>query len=413
MLKRSASWVTNTLDPVWPDRTDVPQSEELGPGFLLHAGRSNNYVLQTADGLLIIDPGHWATCDSFYDSVRAWSDREVHTVAYTHGHVDHVCGLARFVDAGERPAIVAQENAVERFRRYRLTHGFNQHINRRQSGNPNLLFPETFNEPTIVFRDALSIRVGELDVRFRAARGETDDSCYVWIPKWKALFVGDLATWKVPNAGNPQKVQRYPADWAAALEQMAALGAEWLCPGHDLVLRGADNIRVFLSDHAAYLRSLVCQVLERMNAGESTEEILLGVRPDPELAAKPYLRQVWNHPSFIVRDLLRLWGGWWDGYADDLLPVARAVRAQEIARLAGSVEAIVARGRELLSEGDLPRAGVLCEWAVSAAPRNRETLELKRDVYASRVAAETAGIARGALRAAMEDAIRALDALAP
>ena len=411
MCPQHASWIADSLDPVWAARSDYPRVEELAPGFLLHAGRSNNYVLETSAGLLVIDPGDRTTCDSLFDAVRAWSEKPVHTVVYTHGHVDHVCGLSRFLDEGARPAIVAQENILERFRRYRLTHGFNEHINRRQSGNPNLLFPERFDEPTQVFRDEMTLRVGELDVRFRAARGETDDSCYVWIPQRKALFVGDLATWKVPNAGNPQKVQRYPVEWADALERMADLGAEWLCPGHDLVLRGAGNIRTLLLDHAAYLRSLIGQVLERMNAGESYEEILLGVRPDPELAARPYIRQVWNHSSFVVRDLLRLWGGWWNGCAADLLPIARERWSGEIARLAGGVDVLVERGRRLLIEGDLPLAAMVCEWAVAAAPQEQRALELKRDVYARRAEAEAAGIARGAFRAARDDAARALDRL--
>ena len=37
----------------------------------------------------------------------------------------------------------------------------------------------------------------------------------------RAVFVGDLLTWVFPNAGNPQKVQRYPREWAAALREMS------------------------------------------------------------------------------------------------------------------------------------------------------------------------------------------------
>ena len=37
------------------------------------------------------------------------------------------------------------------------------------------------------------------------------------------LCCGDLFIWASPNAGNPQKVQRYPLEWADALRQMLAL----------------------------------------------------------------------------------------------------------------------------------------------------------------------------------------------
>ena len=36
------------------------------------------------------------------------------------------------------------------------------------------------------------------------------------------LFTGDLVIWQAPNCGNPQKVQRFPAEWAAALRAMPA-----------------------------------------------------------------------------------------------------------------------------------------------------------------------------------------------
>src|SRR5256885_13213485 len=43
------------------------------------------------------------------------------------------------------------------------------------------------------------------------ARGETDDHTWTWSPADKVLCCGDLFIWASPNAGNPQKVQRYPA----------------------------------------------------------------------------------------------------------------------------------------------------------------------------------------------------------
>src|SRR5947208_3667236 len=53
-------------------------------------------------------------------------------------------------------------------------------------------------------------------VRFELhhAKGETDDHTWTWIPSEKVLCCGDLFIWASPNAGNPQKVQRYPREWA-------------------------------------------------------------------------------------------------------------------------------------------------------------------------------------------------------
>ena len=53
-------------------------------------------------------------------------------------------------------------------------------------------------------------------------------------------------------------------------------------------------------------------------------------------------------------------------------------------------------------------ASHLAEWAAEAAPDDLAAQTLKRDVYRARAERETAGIARGAFRAAMNDAERAI-----
>jgi alkyl sulfatase BDS1-like metallo-beta-lactamase superfamily hydrolase len=71
----------------------------------------------------------------------------------------------------------------------------------------------------------------------------------------------------------PQKVQRYPLEWADALRRMLALydspggGPEVLLPGHGYPVIGADRVRQALTDTAELLESLVEQTLALMNSG--------------------------------------------------------------------------------------------------------------------------------------------------
>jgi glyoxylase-like metal-dependent hydrolase (beta-lactamase superfamily II) len=380
----------------------------VAPDVFVHAAFVNTYAVRTPGGLLLIDPGLARNAAAMQAAVRTWSEAPLHTAVYTHGHADHAFGLGPFLAAGERPHIVAQENCPVRFQRYRLTHGLNARINQRQFGYPRPVFPEHFDWPTLVFREALVQRLGHLEVHYRAAKGETDDHCWVWIPERGYLFTGDLIVWVAPNCGNPQKVQRYPVEWAEALETMAALGPEWLFPGHGLVVQGQAAVRTVLTETARYLRVIVDQVLARLNAGEPADDIFHAVEPDPELAARPYLEARYDHPKFIVRNLLRLWGGWWNGNAADLLPAPSHAQAREVAGLAGGVDRLVARGRALLEGGDATLAAHLAEWATRAAPADSGAQALKRDVYARRLADERALMAQGIYRAAMNDARVAL-----
>ncbi len=115
----------------------------------------------------------------------------------------------------------------------------------------------------------LILKVGGLSFELRHARGETDDHLWAWVPEKKALCVGDFIIWNFPNAGNPQKVQRYPIEWAAALRQMEALDAELLLPAHGLPVAGAGRVKTILSETATVLEDLARDVLELMNQGNS------------------------------------------------------------------------------------------------------------------------------------------------
>jgi glyoxylase-like metal-dependent hydrolase (beta-lactamase superfamily II) len=397
-----------TTDPVHAHVNMFAEPAEVAPDVLMSASFVNSYVVRLPSGLLIIDPGFEHTGPALFDAVRKWTDLPVVAAVYTHGHADHAFGLKPFLAAGENPQVIAHENCPARFRRYALTHGWNARINQRQFSLPQPLFPRDFVWPTLTFRESLAQRIGGVDVCYQAAKGETDDACYVWLPQRRYLFCGDLIIWQAPNCGNPQKVQRYPLEWAEALEKMAGLDAEWLFPGHGLVVQGAAAVRTVLTETARYLRVIIDQVLQRMNAGETPEEIFHAVEPDADLAKRPYLQPNYDHPKFIVRNLLRLWGGWWNGNAADLLPATPAAQGAAIAELAGGVEGLVARGRAMLEGGQTALAAHVAEWATHAAPDHAAAQELKRDVYAKRLLEEPSLMAQGIYRAAMNDAKAAL-----
>ncbi len=397
-----------TDDPLHAHAAFFGEPGELGPDVFMYPSFVNTYAVRTPAGLVLIDPGFTHTATAVHQAVRRWSDAPLRAAVYTHGHADHAFGLRSWLAAGERPEIVAQEGCVARFHRYRLMHGMNARINQRQFSLPQPMFPSEFDWPTLLVRDHLTQRLGDVSVHYTAARGETDDALWVWVPERRALFTGDFIIWQAPNCGNPQKVQRYPEEWADALEAMAGLDAELLCPGHGLAVRGRDAVRLVLTDTARYLRVIVEQVRERMNLGQTADEIIQAVEPDPELASRSFLRATYDHPKFIVRNLLRLWGGWWDGNAATLLPAPLATQAAEVARLAGGVAQLVARGQALLESGDAVLAAHVAEWATRAAPEDREAQALKRDVYARRLEESEALMARGIYRAAMQDAQRAL-----
>jgi glyoxylase-like metal-dependent hydrolase (beta-lactamase superfamily II) len=192
-----------TTDPTQATPQFCAPPHGVAPDLWLHASVSHPYTLRTDAGLLVVDPGRAQTSPSVYTATCAWSQAPVHPVVYTHGHADHACGLRAFLEAGERPQIIAQEHCPQRFQRYRLTHGWNTAINRRPFGSPTDVLPEPFDWPTVTFRDTLVQRLGDLEVPYYAAKGETDDHGSLWMPARASLFTGDLVVWFAPNCGNP------------------------------------------------------------------------------------------------------------------------------------------------------------------------------------------------------------------
>ncbi len=399
-----------TEDPANANMREIIKggANEVRPDVLMHTAFVNTYAVALGDELLLVDPGLQRVAPTVYEAVRAWSDRPLTAALYTHGHFDHAFGLGPWLKAGETPDIIAQERCVDRFKRYQLTDGFNARINQRQFSLPKPTFPDHFDWPTTLVRGSITKEIGGAEVQFHAAMGETDDAVYAFLPKQRYLFTGDLVVWSSPNCGNPQKVQRYPVEWAEALDEMASLGAEWLFPGHGIVVHGEDAIRDMLTDTSAWLRSIIDQVLERMNAGQTPEQIFHEVDPDRTLSKKAFLRVIYDHPKFIVRNLLRIWGGWWNGNAADLLPSTWEEQGREIALLAGGIDALVARGRTLLEEGSTQMACHVAEWATQGHPEDVLAQELKRDAYRERLTTARETMTQGIYRAAMNDAVIAL-----
>ena len=383
-------------------------AEEIAPGVLFAHAFANVTAIRTDDGLVLVDTGNFRARDKTFATVRGWETAPLAAAVYTHGHVDHACGLPPFLEEAAargrpRPRIVGHRDVAARFDRYRATAPYNALINARQFGIPPA-WPTEYDYPDTVYDATYRLEVGGVTLELTHARGETDDHTWLWWPARRMLFSGDLFFWVAPNAGNPQKVQRYAAEWAAALRTMAARGAETLVPGHGAPIFGAERVQAALSDTAEWLEVLVRETVARMNAGATLEAIRAEVRPPARLADRPYLQAVYDEPEFVVRNIWRLYGGWWDGVASHLKPAGEAALAREVTTLAGGADSLVARARALAEAGDLALASHLIDWAVLAAPLHRAAHVARAEIYEARAAASPALMTRGIFAAAARDA---------
>jgi alkyl sulfatase BDS1-like metallo-beta-lactamase superfamily hydrolase len=217
--------------------------------------------------------------------------------------------------------------------------------------------------------------------------------------------VGDFVIWAFPNAGNPQKVQRYPLEWAQVLREMQALEPELLLPAHGLPVGGRDRVHRLLDDSATALESLVSQTLKLMNEGATLDTIVHTVKVPDGLLDRPYLRPTYDDPEFVVRNIWRRYGGWYDGNPANLKPASSAAVAAEVAGLAGGAATLAARALAVADGGggDVRVAAHLVELAFQAAPDAVDVNEARAEIYRLRRDAETSLMAQAIFGAAADD----------
>jgi alkyl sulfatase BDS1-like metallo-beta-lactamase superfamily hydrolase len=414
--------ILDLSEKLWTGETSTHQrhpfagldaGEEVAERTFFFNSFANLTAFGTDDGIVLVDAGTFAHQDIVFQTIRGWSKDRLDTVVYTHGHTDHVFCVPPFAtEAQERgwapPRVVAHEAVPPRFDRYILTAGYNTAINRRQFALP-ITWPTSYTYPDVTYKDSMMLSVGGLRFELNHARGETDDHTWVWVPERGVLCTGDLIIWAVPNAGNPQKVQRYCAEWAAALEKMAALNPEVLCPGHGVAVVGRERVRQMLLETAELLRSLHDQTTRLMNEGATLDTIIHRVRPPAHLEERPFLQPVYDESQYIVRNVWRLYGGWYDGIPSHVKPAPEAEQAAEIARLAGGVPALVNRARELLDNGEARLASHVIEWTVMAAPDDRAVHEARAAIYDLLAEQESALMTRNIYNAAARESRTAME----
>jgi glyoxylase-like metal-dependent hydrolase (beta-lactamase superfamily II) len=366
-------------------------------------------AFETDDGLVLVDTGMKRLSPGLANMLRTETKAPVHTAVYTHGHVDHAFGLEAFLmPEQERPRVVAHRNMPARFDRYAMTAGHNVALNARQFGGTvdeaEHAAYETFGPPGMLpdtlYDDALVLHVGGERFELFHCKGETDDHTWLFAPERGVLCPGDLFIWGVPNAGNPQKAQRYPWAWAEGLRAMAAKKPRTLCPGHGgPVVNDPALVARMLTETAEFLELLVERTVAQMEKGSPPHvDVVLGV--EIPVSDSPWLQPIYDEAEFIVRNVVRYYGGWFDGRPSDLKPAARDVVAREIVTLAGGADALLDRAMHLAETGDMRAACHLADLALEASPSDER---VRRDVaalYERRAGEETSLMAINLYRSA-------------
>jgi cyclase len=141
------------------------------------------------------------TATSFRKALESTIASPIRKLVLTHYHSDHVLGLPAFKDCD----VIASAS----YRKLRKT---------------------AKDQPIITFENSLVLEDGEWRVELVHTGGHTLDSSYVYFPKGKTLFAGDLIFAKTFfYAGDPTF---NPDAWVEALKRFRTMDVHTIVPGH-------------------------------------------------------------------------------------------------------------------------------------------------------------------------------------
>ncbi|MEH6550918.1 MAG: alkyl sulfatase dimerization domain-containing protein [Pseudomonadales bacterium] len=364
------------------DAEEMSRIVEVAPRtWMIYLPIVNIAVLETDDGLVLIDTGMRVAGPVIKKLIATVSSKPIHTIIYTHGHVDHSYGTWALTE--DNPQIIAQADLPKRFDRYlRLRGSLANYMSQ-----PVASLPKTRDDlvyPTETFRNELTLTIGGEEFILRAHRGETDDQLYVWIPGRKQLAAADYYQGFLPNAGNGKRMQRYPEDWAAALREMAAEDVQLILPAHGEAISDPVVIHENLTVLAETLQYIVDHTIAELNKGVRKDLVYQSLQMPERLLNHPSLSVKYVSHQDISKMVIKNYTGWWDDIPSNWTPVLFDDLSAEIVQLAGGIEAIDTRARTLIPS-DIKMASHLADWAWYANPDDSIAQQLVIDVYRNRI----------------------------
>ncbi len=338
--------------------------KEVNDRVLILPAQGNALAVKTEGGLILVDagPGRGAT-KRMMAALREWSDLPVRAICYSHGHVGYNDGVRMWMDAAaERgdvpPMLIAQENCIRRYNRYRETDGLQHALNTMQF--PQLSMANSRQliiNPTVTFREHMVLDTGSPRIELIAAPSETDDVLSLWLPEDRILYAGAaFPGTTISNIGTPLRTLRLTVRWAGNAGE--ACSPSSCCP--DPGIRAGDRRRrQGRRPPAGHRRSASVDASRsgrtheprHERSGDHSRHRLPGSPVRPELDARTVRAR-----DYIVRDMFREENGWWDRNPTSLHPAHPDDAGKAVFEALGDPQTVLTKARSLAEAGKIQLA---------------------------------------------------------
>lgn len=367
-------------DPNWMDIMPVDQPlkqwlEQAYMDYLMIAdhlyrqeGSCNSYLITTSDGSILIDPNGASGAPRWFKKIMTASPLKY--ILITHAHPDHWDNMDVW-RTDSKIKIVAQREFVDRIRYTDRLAGFFARRNaiwgRKPIPKDTVIPKKTKIEPTILFRDQHRFDLGGFHIELFHMSGECQDHSLIWVPELSAVFAGDnYYRYFINNSTFRGSNTRPILGYINAMEKALSLNPTYFLPGHDRPVIGKDHIRRTVSRFHNTLKFIHEKTVEGMNKGNDVHTLMQTITLPPELQIAPFYGKV----SWTVRGIYNEYAGWFDENPASMYALPPSGIYPEMVQLAGGVDRIASKARELLEKGEYVKTLHLTAVALGPAPQN-------------------------------------------
>jgi len=345
----------------------------------------NVYLVKTRAGDVVID----TALAEIASDVKKIFDKEPHGqiryIILTHAHADHIGGISLWKEPGT--GIIAQLNYVEFVHYVTRLEGFFAPRNAaafNRAAEAARTWAGNFGgeiEPTILFDESYKFTLGGIEFQLFSTPGETPDHLTVWIPAYKAAFIGDNyfgITTQEPNSfPNLYAIRgtkpRWALDWIKSLDTILALKPEIVLNGHGEPIVGNAEITRRLTRYRDAIQYVHDETVKGMNAGKDVFTLMQEIK----LPAKYELTEIFGKVSWSVRGIYDGYAGWYDGNPTSMYEVPSSSVYPDLVRVAGGPEPLARLALDKIEAGKPVEALHLTDVILAYDPGNVAALNAR------------------------------------
>jgi len=328
---------------------NLAKAVKINDSVFMAPGSGNVYMVTTAAGNVIIDTALPDVAEQSKKLLVAENTASVKYIILTHGHADHIGGISLWKESDTQ--VIAQRNYVEFLNYTTRLEGFFAPRNAAAFNRPQHEAGAWAGDygakidATVLFDDHYEFTLGGVEFDLFSTPGETPDHLMVWIPAYKAAFIGD----NYDAAGLPEPMSfpalytlrgtkpRWALDWVHSIDRVLALKPDILLMGHGDPIFGNPEITRRLTRFRDAILYIHDEVVKGMNSGKDVYTLMQEIK----LPASVDLTEAFGKVSWSVRGIYDGYAGWLDLSPSSMYDVPPSSVYPDLVKLAGGPEPLI------------------------------------------------------------------------